>query len=153
VIVLALPGRRREMDDDLPESATVPAQAVAGEGRRARRLRAAAEAAKGARGADPGGSALRESPSEPAAQTAGVPEQGSYDSDFGSRYGSEYGQSYGEPRYEDQHSYGEGSGERSGESYGRTDDDPYAAQPYDEYAGSADPYGYDPRYGNRSDQQ
>jgi hypothetical protein len=149
LIVLALPGRRREIDDDLPESATVPAQAVAGEGRRARRLRAAAEAAKGAGGEDLGGFAPRESPSEPAAQTAGVPEQGSYDSDFGSRYGAEYGQSYGEPRYEDQRSYGE----KSGESYGRTEDDPYAAQPYDEYAGSADPYGFDPRYGNRSDQQ
>jgi GT2 family glycosyltransferase len=48
VIVLALPGRRREMDDDLPESegaaaAEIPAQA-SGEGRRARRLQAAAEA-------------------------------------------------------------------------------------------------------------
>ncbi|MFC7221402.1 glycosyltransferase [Streptomyces polyrhachis] len=54
VVVLALPGRRREMDDDLPEAdavvqghtagAGVPAQPVDGEGRRARRLRAAAEA-------------------------------------------------------------------------------------------------------------
>ena len=111
LVVLALPGRRRDIDDDLPEAAAVPAQAVAGEGRRARRLRAPAEAAKGARGADPGGSALRESPSEPAAQTAGVPEQGSVRLDFGSRYGSEYGQSYGEPRYEprydDQRPYGD----------------------------------------------
>ncbi|MBY8887795.1 glycosyltransferase [Streptomyces sp. PTM05] len=51
VIVLALPGRRREIDDDLPEealaaaAAAVPAQPVEGEGRRARRLRAQAEAA------------------------------------------------------------------------------------------------------------
>ncbi|WP_069816276.1 glycosyltransferase [Streptomyces sp. TP-A0874] len=45
VLVLALPGRRREVDDDLPEAvAAVPAQPVEGEGRRARRLRAAAEA-------------------------------------------------------------------------------------------------------------
>lgn len=44
-IVLALPGRRREMDDDLPDAEPVPAQPVPGEGRRARRLRAAAEAA------------------------------------------------------------------------------------------------------------
>lgn len=47
-IVLALPGRRREVDDDLPEAegavaADIPAQAT-GEGRRARRLQAAAEA-------------------------------------------------------------------------------------------------------------
>ncbi|WSA77167.1 glycosyltransferase [Streptomyces sp. NBC_01799] len=45
LLVLALPGRRREIDDDLPEeSATVPAEPVEGEGRRARRLRAAAQA-------------------------------------------------------------------------------------------------------------
>ncbi|MEU6873767.1 glycosyltransferase [Streptomyces sp. NPDC046751] len=45
LLVLALPGRRREIDDDLPEEAvTVPAEPVAGEGRRARRLRAAAQA-------------------------------------------------------------------------------------------------------------
>ncbi|GAA3625779.1 glycosyltransferase [Streptomyces chitinivorans] len=48
VLVMALPGRRREIDDDLPETAeTVPAQPVEGEGRRARRLRAAQEAADG----------------------------------------------------------------------------------------------------------
>ncbi|WP_129288307.1 glycosyltransferase [Streptomyces sp. GZWMJZ-114] len=45
LVVLALPGRRRDIDDDLPEEEiAVPAQAVDGEGRRARRLRAAAEA-------------------------------------------------------------------------------------------------------------
>ncbi len=49
LVVLALPGRRREIDDDLPDAdrATapdVPAAPVEGEGRRARRLRAAAEA-------------------------------------------------------------------------------------------------------------
>jgi GT2 family glycosyltransferase len=44
LVVLALPGRRRDIDDDLPDEPAVPAQAVAGEGRRARRLRAQAEA-------------------------------------------------------------------------------------------------------------
>ncbi|WP_329229571.1 glycosyltransferase [Streptomyces sp. NBC_01460] len=45
LVVMALPGRRREIDDDLPEETeTVPAEPVAGEGRRARRLRAAAQA-------------------------------------------------------------------------------------------------------------
>ncbi|MFD5784824.1 glycosyltransferase family 2 protein [Streptomyces sp. NPDC126933] len=45
LLVLALPGRRREIDDDLPEEdVEIPAQPVEGEGRRARRLRAAAEA-------------------------------------------------------------------------------------------------------------
>ncbi|MEU5306122.1 glycosyltransferase family 2 protein [Streptomyces noursei] len=48
LVVMALPGRRREIDDDLPdEAAAVAASAAqsAGEGRRARRLRAQAEAA------------------------------------------------------------------------------------------------------------
>ncbi|MEU5720027.1 glycosyltransferase [Streptomyces sp. NPDC020403] len=45
LVVLALPGRRREIDDDLPEeTVAVAAEPVAGEGRRARRLRAAAQA-------------------------------------------------------------------------------------------------------------
>lgn len=45
LLVLALPGRRKEIDDDLPEERVeVPAQPVSGEGRRARRLRAAAQA-------------------------------------------------------------------------------------------------------------
>ncbi|MFF3698583.1 glycosyltransferase [Streptomyces sp. NPDC002221] len=48
LFVLALPGRRRRIDDDLPEAeeliAAVPTQPVPGEGRRARRLRAQAEA-------------------------------------------------------------------------------------------------------------
>ncbi|MGW2595311.1 glycosyltransferase [Streptomyces sp. NPDC001515] len=43
LVVMALPGRRREIDDDLPDAdLAVPAEPVAGEGRRARRLRAAA---------------------------------------------------------------------------------------------------------------
>ncbi|MFF0462957.1 glycosyltransferase family 2 protein [Streptomyces mexicanus] len=44
LVVLALPGRRRNVDDDLPEEEPLPAQPAAGEGRRARRLRAQAEA-------------------------------------------------------------------------------------------------------------
>ncbi|MFS0695026.1 glycosyltransferase [Streptomyces nitrosporeus] len=45
LVVMALPGRRREIDDDLPEeTAADPAEAVEGDGRRARRLRAAAQA-------------------------------------------------------------------------------------------------------------
>lgn len=52
LLVLALPGRRKEIDDDLPEERVeVPAQPVSGEGRRARRLRAAAQA-EGAEGAE-----------------------------------------------------------------------------------------------------
>lgn len=46
VLVLALPGRRKDHDDDLPETATaapVTSPAAPGEGRRARRLSAAAQ--------------------------------------------------------------------------------------------------------------
>ncbi|MEU7283039.1 glycosyltransferase family 2 protein [Streptomyces sp. NPDC045431] len=47
LLILALPGRRRDVDDDLPEEpVAIPAQDVTGDGRRARRLRAAAEAAE-----------------------------------------------------------------------------------------------------------
>ncbi|WUW23728.1 glycosyltransferase [Streptomyces sp. NBC_01463] len=53
LLVLALPGRRREIDDDLPEEAVaVPAEALSGDGRRARRLRAAALAEGEAQGED-----------------------------------------------------------------------------------------------------
>ncbi|WP_079024908.1 glycosyltransferase family 2 protein [Streptomyces leeuwenhoekii] len=48
LVVLALPGRRRDIDDDLPEEPVVPAPAATGDGRRARRLRAQAEAAEAA---------------------------------------------------------------------------------------------------------
>nr|WSX79201.1 glycosyltransferase [Streptomyces sp. NBC_00899] len=58
-IVLALPGRRREVDDDLPDAegavaADIPGQA-GGEGRRARRLQAAAEAEAAVNGAQDDG--------------------------------------------------------------------------------------------------
>ncbi|AIR98744.1 hypothetical protein SGLAU_13785 [Streptomyces glaucescens] len=53
LVVLALPGRRRDVDDDLPEEPAVPAQAVSGEGRRARRLRAQAESEATAPGTVP----------------------------------------------------------------------------------------------------
>ncbi|MGW4277210.1 glycosyltransferase family 2 protein, partial [Streptomyces seoulensis] len=48
LVVLALPGRRREIDDDLPEEEPAPAEEITGDGRRARRLRAQAEAAEAA---------------------------------------------------------------------------------------------------------
>ncbi|MFJ2788255.1 MULTISPECIES: glycosyltransferase [unclassified Streptomyces] len=55
LLVLALPGRRRQIDDDLPEEETaIPAQATEGDSRRARRLRAAAEAEAEAETEEPG---------------------------------------------------------------------------------------------------
>ncbi|WP_055569836.1 glycosyltransferase family 2 protein [Streptomyces atriruber] len=52
LVVMALPGRRRDVDDDLPDEPVVPAQAVEGEGRRARRLRAQSEQAAQEAGQD-----------------------------------------------------------------------------------------------------
>ncbi|MFI6691943.1 glycosyltransferase [Streptomyces sp. NPDC050433] len=75
LLVLALPGRRKEIDDDLPEEgAEVPAQPVSGEGRRARRLRAAAQADAAAEAVPPQPTA------DPyvAAAAAAVPQQQSY---------------------------------------------------------------------------
>ncbi|MFI6350461.1 glycosyltransferase [Streptomyces sp. NPDC050560] len=65
LVVLALPGRRRDIDDDLPEEdAPAPVPAAAGEGRRARRLRAEAEAAEQAAAAAEGGRGPAEDPRE-----------------------------------------------------------------------------------------
>ncbi|GAA1918105.1 glycosyltransferase family 2 protein [Streptantibioticus ferralitis] len=78
VLVLALPGRRRDVDDDLPEdlaaeTAAIPAQATGGEGRRARRLRAAGEAAQLAEPAEPVSAPLE--PEEEPEPYAAVPHQ------------------------------------------------------------------------------
>ncbi|MFF0561887.1 glycosyltransferase [Streptomyces sp. NPDC004266] len=78
LLVLALPGRRREIDDDLPEEElAIPAQATEGDGRRARRLRAAAEAEAEAEAAGTPGSP--EFPASPENEPAPVPEQQSYE--------------------------------------------------------------------------
>ncbi|MFE5211747.1 glycosyltransferase [Streptomyces sp. NPDC056600] len=67
LIVLALPGRRRDIDDDLPDEApAITAEDLEGDGRRARRLRAQAEAEAAAQ--DPAAQ-------EPPAQGAAVPHQ------------------------------------------------------------------------------
>ncbi|MBW1595689.1 glycosyltransferase family 2 protein [Streptomyces sp. JJ38] len=67
VLVLALPGRKQHNDDDLPEAeaAAVPAQPFDGEGRRARRLRAAA--AERTPSADPAAPGVPPAPEGPAA--------------------------------------------------------------------------------------
>ncbi|MFE7411435.1 glycosyltransferase family 2 protein [Streptomyces laurentii] len=84
LLVLALPGRRRDIDDDLPdEEAAVPAQtraetpAADGEGRRARRLRAAAEAEAAAAAAADQADAPEPAADEPA--VAAVPRQQTYE--------------------------------------------------------------------------
>ncbi|MEV5437987.1 glycosyltransferase family 2 protein [Streptomyces sp. NPDC052682] len=132
LVVLALPGRRRDVDDDLPDEPAVPAQAVAGEGRRARRLRAQAEADSG----EPDQAEDVPPPPAPAPEAAGnqpvgIPQQQSYDQWANAGYGTGYGdgQQYqgGQPYAQD--------------AYGQ----PYQADPYgaDQYQGGQyDPYAY-----------
>ncbi|MBM9504929.1 glycosyltransferase [Actinacidiphila acididurans] len=125
VVVLALPGRRREIDDDLPDAegaAEIPAQA-SGEGRRARRLQAAAQAA-----------AAPEEPA-PAPQPGAEP------------YGEQYGQAAAEA-YEQQGT--EPYQQPGDEPYEHTGGDSYEQPGYDPYgapAGEGGGYGYqEPAY-------
>jgi GT2 family glycosyltransferase len=79
VVVLALPGRRREIDDDLPDAegaaaADIPAQA--GEGRRARRLQAAADAEAAAAAADAPAEAEQPPAEVPGPRTEDEPDYG-----------------------------------------------------------------------------
>ncbi|MFJ7149726.1 glycosyltransferase [Streptomyces sp. NPDC100445] len=129
LVVLALPGRRRDVDDDLPEEQPVPAQATAGEGRRARRLRAQAE--EPAAGDPPAAPAPAEQP------PAAVPHQQSYDEWDPASYGDTGDGGHGTDPY------------RTGTGYDQPayqQPDPYQAAPYDPYAydGGAGPAPYDP---------
>ncbi|MET8946918.1 glycosyltransferase [Streptomyces sp. NPDC004542] len=140
LIVLALPGRRRDVDDDLPEEQPVPTEATGGEGRRARRLRAQAEAeeagelaeSEGTGGTDTGDpGALPSPPQEPVA----VPHQQSYD--------------MGVPPGEDGGAWGSDPAGYAGAEYGGYGADQYQSAPqypgaYDQQAYQADPYQADP---------
>lgn len=135
LVVLALPGRRRDVDDDLPEERVVPAQDTTGEGRRARRLRAQAEAEEPAQDADT-------PPAPPQEPPAAVPHQPAYgewdttgyaDTEYGSYGGEHYQgvpQQYAPGAYEQQQQY---------------QADPYQGAQYDPYGyGNTAPY--DPTY-------
>ncbi|MFF5364848.1 glycosyltransferase [Streptomyces scabiei] len=157
LVVLALPGRRRDVDDDLPdEPVAVPAQDVTGDGRRARRLRAQAEA-EAEQPTDPDLSGL---PQEvPVA--APVPQQQAYGewdaapADAGAGYGQydqqfQGAQQYPAGAYDQQHYQA----------------DPYQGGQYDPYAsygGTTAPYDptytqgydatYDPSHGTGADSE
>lgn len=149
LVVLALPGRRREIDDDLPEdTAAAQAAAVSGDGRRARRLRAQAEA--GAAGApDAAGAGLPGEPVGPPLDPVPVPDPA------GDPYGAvPQQQSYdewaaaGQPVADGHQPYPPADPYQAGQ-YGQQPyppadpyqaTDPYAADPYQ--AGVYDPYGY-----------
>ncbi|MEU4204806.1 glycosyltransferase family 2 protein [Streptomyces sp. NPDC026294] len=165
LVVLALPGRRREIDDDLPEegAAAVPAEAFAGEGRRARRLRAAQAAAPedgaapGVPGPRPGEDPVTDPAAAPAAADpmaaptadpyaadpyAAVPQQQSYEQQ--SAYGeqSAYGQQpgYGQQGYEQQQGYDPQQG------YGQQMYDQWQQPPHSQDQYAPDQYGQD-QYG------
>ncbi|MDP9949751.1 MULTISPECIES: glycosyltransferase family 2 protein [Streptomyces] len=138
LVVMALPGRRREIDDDLPDEAlAVAAEPVDGEGRRARRLRAAAQAEAAAEESGD------DDPSHPAGPGEYIPAQQSADpyAPNPSAHDPYADQGHQDPRdHQDQQ-------EATGD---------YAAvpqqQPYDAYAQwdgqqqqSADPYGTYPQ--------
>ncbi|MCP9958764.1 glycosyltransferase family 2 protein [Streptomyces sudanensis] len=163
LLVLALPGRRRDVDDDLPEeqAATAGTRDATGDGRRARRLRAAAPDTAPAPAPDPAagphavpaprpepqeppGTDRPAAPAHPAAQ--GYDDRPAYerqphgDQDHGRQpaYG---GQSHAHPH--------------DGAPYGQ---DPYGQDPYPQSPYGQDPYGqgpqgpYDPNaYAGRQD--
>ncbi|MEV3856648.1 glycosyltransferase [Streptomyces sp. NPDC050095] len=130
LVVLALPGRRQDVDDDLPEEPVVPAQAVAGEGRRARRLRAQAEAEQSAEGAVP-------PPPSEEAPVADIPQQQTYGEWEQPSYANA---EYGTYAAGEQQQYQQG-----GAAYGYDPQaDPYQADPYQ--ASQYDPYTYGGTY-------
>ncbi|KOT79786.1 family 2 glycosyl transferase [Streptomyces rimosus subsp. pseudoverticillatus] len=166
LVVLALPGRRREIDDDLPEDgvAAMAAPAAAGEGRRARRLRAAqaAGAPEGAEAGvpsprpgdgpvpDPMAPAGAEHPDPMAGQTAdpyaAVPQQQVFDPQQG----------YDPQGYGQQPGYGQEQPYEAGDPYQGAQQPPYGqgqdAPPYGPDAG-APSYGQDQGQGQYGQDQ
>ncbi|MER5185128.1 glycosyltransferase [Streptomyces sp. NPDC002896] len=151
LVVLALPGRRRDIDDDLPDEPVVPAQPVAGEGRRARRLRAQAEetAAQEDGAAEPEESGAVPPPPEEA--PAAVPQQQSYGEWETPGYGGgEYG-TYGQQQEGAQYPAGSyeqaGAYDQAGQFEQGYQADPYQGGQYDPYAYGGTYEAYDASYG------
>ncbi|WP_423836108.1 glycosyltransferase [Streptomyces cathayae] len=148
LVVLALPGRRRDIDDDLPEEPAVTAEELAGDGRRARRLRAQAEAEAQAAAEEAGthGEAGEDTgaeddgfdtPPEPA--PGAVPHQRSYDEWDASSYPApEHDGAYPAEQYQEQQQQQQQQQQQYvTDEYGRT-------YPADQYQGGQyDPYAYD----------
>ncbi|GGW66702.1 glycosyltransferase family 2 protein [Streptomyces xantholiticus] len=137
LVVLALPGRRREIDDDLPdEPVAVPDQAVSGDGRRARRLRAQAES-EAAEASEAAPAEQEQGPQEveQPAPYAAVPQQyGEWDAQ--TYADADYGTTYGQAGYQDAQ-YGDGQGYTDGQQYGG--DQAYGDTTYQQQY-QADPY-------------
>ncbi|MFF7984547.1 glycosyltransferase [Streptomyces sp. NPDC007901] len=140
LVVLALPGRRRDVDDDLPEEQPIPAQAVEGEGRRARRLRAQAEAEEETAADDGTDVPAPEEEQPPVA----VPHQQSYDEWNPASYPAADGYNTG---YADQYQDAS-AGQYQAGGYDQQTYDPYQTGQYDPYAsgGQQGQPAYDPTY-------
>ncbi|MDX3247736.1 glycosyltransferase family 2 protein [Streptomyces sp. ME18-1-4] len=152
LVVLALPGRRRDVDDDLPEEEPIPAQAAEGEGRRARRLRAQAEAETDTE--EPTRADEFPAPPQEEQVPVAVPQHQSYgmgvppgeqDQAWGrdqtGYQGAEYA-GYTAEQYQNTQQYPADGG------YDQQSYDPYQAGQYDPYAydGQAQQAPYDPAY-------
>ncbi|MFI5873451.1 glycosyltransferase [Streptomyces sp. NPDC051445] len=141
LVVLALPGRRRDVDDDLPEEEPVPDRATEGEGRRARRLRAQAEAESGTGSEDPDPDedfpSQFPSPAQEGVQAA-VPQQQPYGE---WEQAGHPGAGYAGEQYQGAQQYPAGGYDQQGY-------DPYQAGQYDPYAydGQAQQAPYDQTY-------
>ncbi|MFI9762998.1 glycosyltransferase [Streptomyces sp. NPDC051963] len=135
LVVMALPGRRRDIDDDLPEEPAVPAEAVSGEGRRARRLRAQAEAEEAGQ--------AEEFPPPPQEEPApAIPQQQPYGEWDSANYAGAPYDGYGGDQYQDAapQQYPPGSYDQQqypADQYQGGQYDPYA------YGGSSQPASYD----------
>ncbi|MEU9579954.1 glycosyltransferase family 2 protein [Streptomyces chilikensis] len=136
LIVLALPGGRRDIDDDLPEEAPeITAEDLEGDSRRARRLRAQAEAEAAAQAA----ALPRQQSDEPFPGPSGPPAGAARDDD---------GRSGGAPAEE---AYAAAAQDRPGyEGGGWPADayDPYGYAPAGDAAGPAGSAGYSGPYGD-----
>ncbi|WP_137989013.1 glycosyltransferase family 2 protein [Streptomyces vilmorinianum] len=134
LLVLALPGRRREIDDDLPEEEiAIPAQAMEGDGRRARRLRAAAEA-EAAAAVDVVDAVDDEQP-----QPVPVPEEQPY---AAADWDGQYDPAYAQQQQHAQEQYTQEQYAQQG-YYPEYQADPYQQQ-YDGQQPQYDPQQYDP---------
>ncbi|WP_226486441.1 glycosyltransferase [Streptomyces parvulus] len=161
LVVLALPGRRRDVDDDLPDEPLVPAEALEGDGRRARRLRAQAEAEAEQPGAPADGTPEMPEPpaAPPAPPTAPVPQQPAYGDWDSAGYQNEYGGygAYGQEQYQGaQQQYDQGAyGQQPYQAEGPYQGEPYPAGAYqDGTGGQFEQGGYDPyTYGEHAQTQ
>ncbi len=157
LVVMALPGRRRDVDDDLPEEEReIPAQAATGDGRRARRLRAQAEADQDGQPepADQPGEFPADTTPPSEETPAAVPQQQPYGDEWNTAAyaGTQY-DGYSADQYQNAQQYPAGTYDPAyqGDPYQNGQYDPYAyggppqTTAYDQtYTQGYDPTAYDP---------